>query len=169
MGRKAAEPRCVIAVILHFAYGSNMSRAVMRKRAPLAKAIGVATLANHSFRITADGYASVTPRRGDKVYGVLWRLTPRDLVTLAAWENLAGGLYRAKTLAVRYAGRQSRALVYLARPCPTGRAKIGYMELVIAAALEWRLPQLYIDALRGFLPKQAGGAAPRYGKAFRWK
>jgi hypothetical protein len=147
LGRNAAEPRCVIAVILHFAYGSNMSRAVMRKRAPLAKAIGVATLANHS----------------------LWRLTPRDLVTLAAWENLAGGLYRAKTLAVRYAGRQSRALVYLARPCPTGRAKIGYMELVIAAALEWRLPQLYIDALRGFLPKQAGGAAPRYGKAFRWK
>ena len=60
----------------------------MRKRAPLAKAIGVATLANHSFRITADGYASVTPRRGDKVYGILWRLTPRDRVTLDVWEGM---------------------------------------------------------------------------------
>ena len=141
----------------------------MRKRAPLAKPVGVAALANYSFLITADGYASVAPRRGDKVYGVLWRLTPRDRVTLAAWENIAGGLYRAEILPVRYAGGQSRALIYRARPCPLGRAKIGYMELVIAAALEWRLPQLYIDALRGWLPKRAGGAVPPYGKAFRWK
>ena len=141
----------------------------MRKRAPLAKPVGIATLAHYRFLITADGYASVAPRRGDKVYGALWRLTPRDLVTLAAWENIAGGLYRAKMLPVQHAGRRSRALVYLARPRPLGRAKIGYMELVIAAALEWRLPQLYIDALRGFLPKRASGTRPPYGKAFQWK
>ena len=98
-------------MILHFAYGSNMSRAVMRKRAPLAKPVGIATLAHYRFLITADGYASVAPRRGDTVYGLLWRLTPRDLVTLAAWENIAGGLYRARMLPVRHAGRQSKALV----------------------------------------------------------
>jgi hypothetical protein len=156
-------------VILHFAYGSNMSRAVMRKRAPLAKPVGIATLAHYRFLITADGYASVAPRRGDKVYGALWRLAPRDLVTLAAWENIAGGLYRPKMLFVRHDGRHRKALVYLARPGPLGRAKIGYMELVIAAALEWRLPQIYIDALRGWLPKRASGIRPPYGKAFRWK
>jgi hypothetical protein len=50
-----------------------------------------------------------------------------------------------------------------------GRAKRGYMELLIAAALEWRLPQLYIDALRGFLPKRTSGTLPPYGKAFRWR
>lgn len=141
----------------------------MHKRAPLAKPVGIAMLANYRFRITADGYASVVPRPGDKVYGALWRLTPRDLVTLAAWENIAGGLYQAKMLPVRRAGGQTNALVYLARPCPLGRAKIGYMELVIAAALEWRLPELYIDALRGWLPKRPRGTRPPYGKAFRWK
>jgi gamma-glutamylcyclotransferase (GGCT)/AIG2-like uncharacterized protein YtfP len=156
-------------VILHFAYGANMSRAVMRKRAALAKPVGVAALADYRFLITTDGYATVVPRRGDKVYGALWRLTPRDLVTLAAWENIAGGLYRARLLPVRHAGRQTKALVYVARPRPSGRAKIGYMELVIAAALEWRLPELYIDALRGWLPTRASGARPRYGKAFQWK
>jgi hypothetical protein len=156
-------------VILHFAYGSNMSRAVMRKRAPLAKPVGTAMLANYRFLITADGYASVAPRRGDKVYGGLWRLAPRDLITLAAWENIAGGLYHAQMLPVRHDGGQSKALVYLARPGPLGRAKIGYMELVISAALEWRLPELYIDALRGWLPKRASGARPPYGKAFQWK
>jgi len=169
LGGDAAKPRSAIAVILHFAYGSNMSRAVMRKRAPLARPVGVATLANHGFRITADGYASVAQRRRDNVYGVLWRLTPRDLVTLAAWENVAGGLYRAQRLPVGHAGKKSRALIYIARSCPVGHARIGYMELVIAAALEWQLPELYIDQLRGWLPKRASGAVPPYGKAFRWR
>ena len=154
---------------LHFAYGSNMSRAVMRKHAPFAKPMGVASLTNYRFLITADGYASIAPRRGERVYGVLWRLTPRDLITLAAWENTAGGLYRTATVPVRHAGRQNQALIYLARPCPLGHAKSGYVELLIAAALEWRLPQLYIDALRGFLPKRTSGTLPPYGKAFRWR
>jgi hypothetical protein len=169
LGGDAAQPPSAIIMILHFAYGSNMSRDVMHKRAPQAKPLGVASLAHYCFLITADGYASVAPRSGDKVYGALWRLTPRDLVALAAWENIAGGLYRPKMLPVRHAGRQSKALVYLARPRPLGRAKIGYMELVIAAALEWRLPQLYIDSLQGWLPKRASGNRPPYGKAFQWK
>ena len=37
--------------MLHFAYGSNMSRDVMRKHAPLAQPIGVATLADYRFLI----------------------------------------------------------------------------------------------------------------------
>jgi Gamma-glutamyl cyclotransferase, AIG2-like len=85
--------------MLHFAYGSNMSPAIMRKHAPLAQPIGVATLPDHRFLIMAQGYASVAPLRAKTVYGVLWRLTPRDCVTLAAWENIAGGLYRAAMLA----------------------------------------------------------------------
>ena len=48
-----------------FAYGSNMSRAVMRKHAPNARALGVAAaLRGFRFVITGDGYASVkSPRR----------------------------------------------------------------------------------------------------------
>ncbi len=154
---------------LHFAYGSNMSRAVMRKHAPFAQPLGVATLANYRFLITADGYASIAPRQGEKIYGVLWRLRPRDLITLAAWENTAGGLYRMQMVPVRHVGRRNRALIYLGRPYRSGRAKAGYMELLIAAALEWSLPELYIDMLRGWLPKRTGGIIPPCGKAFRWR
>jgi hypothetical protein len=39
----------------------------------------------------------------------------------------------------------------------------GYMELVIAAALEWHLPKLYIDELKGWLPRH-----PHKRKEFRW-
>ena len=47
--------------MLHFAYGANMHRDVMRRHAPTAQPIGAAALADHRFIITADGYASVAP------------------------------------------------------------------------------------------------------------
>ncbi|HML08815.1 MAG TPA: gamma-glutamylcyclotransferase family protein [Xanthobacteraceae bacterium] len=138
--------------MLHFAYGSNMSRAVMREHAPGARPIGVAELADHRFVITTDGHASIERMPAGAVHGVLWRLTPRDRVSLDAWENVAGGLYRAATLPVHRAGRRHMALVYVSRPLGAGRARAGYMERVIAAAREWKLPEDYVTALQRFLP-----------------
>jgi hypothetical protein len=156
VGRDAAE-RSSHAMTLHFAYGANMSRAIMRKHAPQAEPIGVAELAGHRFVITADGYASVVPALGQSVHGVLWRLTPRDVVGLDAWENVEAGLYRAHTLPVRRAGRRVPALVYVARPAGAGRPRRGYMELVIAAASDWRLAEHYVQALGRLAPAHARG------------
>ena len=72
--------------MLYFAYGSNLSRSGMRQRAPGARAIGVAVLEGHRFVIGRDGWASVEPARGQCVYGVLWKITPRG----GRW--LRGGL-----------------------------------------------------------------------------
>ena len=79
--------------MLHFAYGSNMHRAVMRRHAPAAIPIGTARLSHYRFVITADGYASVEPAMRTRRARRLWRLTPRDRVTLDLWENIASGLY----------------------------------------------------------------------------
>ena len=147
--------------MLHFAYGSNMYRAIMRKHAPSAVPVGVARLANYRFVITADGYASVVPARAQAAHGVLWRLTPRDRVTLDGWENIAGGLYRAETLPVHHDGRRRPALVYLARQRPLGRPKPGYMEIVVAAARQWDLPRDYIACLEQWLPRRSLGAGHR--------
>jgi hypothetical protein len=147
--------------MLHFAYGSNMHRALMRKHAPAATPIGVAQLANYRFFITADGYASVEPVRAQTVYGMLWRLTPRDRVTLDAWENIAGGLYRAETIPVHCKGRYRPALVYVARPRPPGQPKPGYMEIVVTAARQLELPADYIKSLEQWLPKRPLGAGHR--------
>jgi gamma-glutamylcyclotransferase (GGCT)/AIG2-like uncharacterized protein YtfP len=133
---------------LHFAYGANMSRAVMRRHAPGARALGVAELIDHRFVITADGYASVEPAKAETVHGVLWRITPRDRVTLDAWENVEGGLYRAETLSVRAASGRVPALVYFARPGREGRPKPGYIELVVKAAQEWSLPDEHVASLQ---------------------
>lgn len=152
---------------LHFAYGANMSRAVMRKYAPGARPLGPATLPGHRFVITADGYASVEPAAGSTVHGVLWRITPRDRVMLDAWENVAGGLYRVETLGVRRKRCIAPALVYFARESGEGRPKPGYLELVLAAASEWELPLAYVRSLEAFAAKRPVGADVRKIGEFR--
>jgi hypothetical protein len=146
---------------LHFSYGANMSRAIMRRHARDAEPLGVAELAGHRFVITGDGYASVEPARAQTVHGVLWRITPRDRVTLDAWENVSAGLYRAETVPVRHAGELMLALVYFARPRGEGRPKPGYIELVIAAAREWNLPPRHIRALEAWLELRPLGVGNR--------
>ena len=142
---------------LHFAYGANMSRAVMRRHAPDARALGVAALAGYRFVIGADGYASVAPARSHVVHGVLWRIGPRDRTRLDAWENVAGGLYRAAMLPVRFDGRRAPALVYLGR-LGEGRTRPGYMDLVVAAAHEWELPPRYVRSLEQWRVALVGSA-----------
>jgi hypothetical protein len=154
--------------MLHFAYGSNMYRAIMRRHAPSAAPIGVGELADHRFIITADGYASVERAVGQTVHGVLWRITPRDRVTLDGWENVAGKLYRAETMPVRRDGRLHRTLIYIARPRREGRPKAGYMELVVAAARQWNFPAAYIGGLERWLPEGPATAGPRKLADIEW-
>ncbi len=115
LDRDAAE-RCRHAMTLHFAYGANMSRAVMRHYAPGARALGVAELAGHRFVITADGYASVEPARARPCTACCGGSRRATGSCSTPGRMSSGGLYRAETLAVRRDGRRVPALVYLARP-----------------------------------------------------
>lgn len=153
--------------MLYFAYGSNMHRAVMRKHAPEAVPLGVARLKDYRFIITTDGYASVAPHPRGCVHGILWRLSARDRITLDRWENIAAGLYRAEILPVIAAGKQRRALVYVARARPCGVPRPGYMEIVMAAARECGLPADYVTSLQHWLPKQPMAAGHRSLGEFR--
>lgn len=119
--------------------------------------------------ITADGYASVVSARSQTVHGVLWKLTPRDRVTLDLWESVSSGLYRAETLPVKLpAGGRTLSLVYVARPRAAGRPKAGYMELVVAAARAWNLPAPYVASLQHWLSVRPRGAGSRKLKEFGW-
>jgi hypothetical protein len=164
---------------LYFAYGSNMSRAPMRARCPTAREAGTATLADHRLIITSDGYASIVPEPGGIVHGLLWRLAPRDVAALNAYESLDTGLYRIVTLPVRLApvpakwtpvrrrehapnedpgaqrapgARQVPAMVYVGRTRRPGLPRPGYLEAVLAAARELELPDDYVAALARWRP-----------------
>ena len=143
---------------LYFAYGSNMSRALMRRHCPAAKELGTAMLDGHRFVITADGYASIVAAAGETVHGVLWRLAPRDLAALNAYESLDSGLYHRVRLPVRTEGRCVSALVYVTRARAEGRPKAGYLDLVLAAAREQDLPDEYVRSLARWSPTRWRGA-----------
>ena len=148
-------------MILHFAYGSNMSRALMQGRCPQARPLGAASLSGWRFLITSNGFGSIAPRAGAVVHGVLWSLTARDLAAINAYESIDSGLYLRRTLTVRHGRQPVLALVYIARRQGEGRPRPGYMMVVTEAAREWNLPDRHVRSLKRWSPSGWNGA--------RWK
>ncbi len=146
---------------LHFAYGSNMSRALMGRRCPAATALGPARLDGWRFVITRDGYASLVRDSGARVHGVLWRLTPRDLAALDAYEQRA---YLRRVVPVRHGAGRRPALVYLAPERGGGRARPGYQELVVASARDWKLPHEHVVTLERWIPGFRGALTVSTGE-----
>jgi len=140
-------------MVLHFAYGSNMSHALMRRRCNGAAPIGPARLDGWRYLITRDGYASIVPRAGSVVHGALWRLTPRDLAALNSYESLDSGLYRRRMLSVRHGDKRVPALTFVGRSAQPGRPHPRYQEnIVIPAARAWGLPENYLAELARWSP-----------------
>ncbi len=152
---------------LYFAYGSNMCRAPMRARCPSAREVGVATLAGYRVIVTSDGYASVVPDAAGVVHGLVWRLAPRVIAALDAYESLDTGLYRVVTLPVSLGAGKVSAMVYVAGSRAPGLPRPGYLAAVLAAARELDFPAGYVAALARWQPArlrasradQAGDAA----------
>ena len=142
----------------YFAYGSNMSRAAMARRCPSARALGVAVLAGYRFFVGLDGWGSVQASAGDAVHGVLWRLTPRDVAALHAYELLHAGLYEVRHLPVRQGPRLMPAMIYLLRRKNPGQPKPGYVESIAAAARDWKLPDDYIRSVARWSRSRFTGA-----------
>jgi len=143
---------------LYFAYGSNMSRAAMARRCPGARALGPATLEGYGFFVGLDGWGSVKRKAGATVHGVLWKLTPRDIAALHAYELLHQGLYDVRYLPVRVHGKRVRAMTYLLRRRGAGRPKPGYVEMIAAAARAWKLPERYVRSVERWSRSRFTGA-----------
>ena len=143
---------------LYFAYGSNMQRAAMGRRCPGARATGPAVLERYRFFVGTDGWGSVKPSPGDSVHGVLWRLTPRDVAALHAYELLHQGLYDVRHLPVRSGARRVLAMIYLLRRRTPGKPKPGYVEMIAASARAWKLPEDYIRSLERLRTSRWTGA-----------
>ena len=121
-------------------------------------------LDDHRFAIVRPGFATVIPARGGRVHGVLWRLTPRDLTVLDAYENIGSGMYGRDERRVWQDGRSLRAIVYFARDPRPARAKPGYLEdCVLPAARHWGLPQAHVAAIEAWVT--APGARPSWNEA----
>lgn len=61
---------------LYFAYGSNINLGQMKHRCPDASVVGPVTLENYELLFRRGGFATIAPKEGETVHGLLWSLTP---------------------------------------------------------------------------------------------
>lgn len=141
----------------YFAYGSNLDVAAMRSRCMASRPLGLGTLHGFEFFIGASGYASVRPRAGAVVHGLVWALAPRDLPALDRYEAVGSALYRKTWLSIRFRGSVRPMLIYVVRLQQAGAPRPGYMELVLASADIAGLPSAYVRNLRQWLVAPTAG------------
>jgi hypothetical protein len=135
----------------------------MALRCPGAVARGPAWLSGWRY-IIANGYGSIARAPGMRVFGVLWRLTARDLAALNLFESLDSGLYRRAVLTVQAAEGRVRALVCIGRDRGRRRPAPGYQERIVAAAADWSLPSHYVGQLRRLAPAYRGARPAETGE-----
>ena len=95
---------------MYFAYGSNINLDQMAYRCPAAQVVGPVVLEGYEllFRGNAsgNGVATIKPKEGQQVHGLLWRITPGCERSLDLYEGYPH-LYEKESVAVRdNAGRQ---------------------------------------------------------------
>jgi hypothetical protein len=146
---------------LYFAYGSNMDTALMARRCPRSKALGLARLERHRLAVMREGWLTAIRAPHGAVHGVLWDLALADIPPLDRYE---GPLYTKVGQPVVTAGAAKRALVYFGTNAGPGTPRTDYIAIVLAAARGWPLPREAIEALEALARADSGGA-PRRGRA----
>ena len=76
-----------MADTLYFAYGSNINLDQMSYRCPEASVVGPVALENYELLFRRGGFATIAPKEGGKVHGLLWRLTPSCEQSLDRYEG----------------------------------------------------------------------------------
>ena len=101
---------------LYFAYGSNINLDQMQYRCPDATVYGQAVLDNYDLRFCGSGVATVEPKEGACVYGLLWELTDKCEASLDRYEGYPR-LYIKQTLEVRtFDGQRVPVMAYIMNP-----------------------------------------------------
>lgn len=102
-----------------FAYGSNLDDKQMRARCASARVVSVAVLPNHALAFGGfsqrwgGAVASVVRQPGERVEGLLYRITARDLRELDRHEGHPFAYERSLKYVKDEQGRRRRAQVYI--------------------------------------------------------
>jgi hypothetical protein len=149
-------------MVLNFAYGSNLDWCQMRHRCPSAKFICRALLENHILdfprksRKRCGGVADAKGHDGHGVWGVVYEIHPDDVSNLNKCEGYdpnradANNAYNPIPITVLSEGKTGEPLqvtIYKAVPKVPGLPSAAYMELIIAGAAFWQLPEEYVREL----------------------
>lgn len=163
-------------VASYFAYGANMSRAVLARRGVAPLSSEPARLDGWRLRFSHPGllpiepaFANLEPGAGEAVHGVLHRLRAGDLERL---DRLEGAEYLHEEVTVASAAGEVRARAYR-NPHPVDglRPSRRYLTSLLAGAREHGLPAEWVAALEAqpslHVPLVSDAAARLVGVAER--
>ena len=99
---------------LYFAYGSNLDLAQMAQRCPDAEIVGPVRLENYELRFRGSGFATVAPKKGSTVHGLVWKITPNCEQSLDRYEGYPHFYYKTELeLPLAETGKKLTAFVYI--------------------------------------------------------
>ena len=98
---------------LYFAYGSNINLDQMAYRCPDASVVGPVTLENYELLFRRSGFATIAPKEGETVTGLLWSITPGCERSLDRYEGYPR-FYDKRMVTVRDSeGRSLSVMAYI--------------------------------------------------------
>ena len=102
---------------LYFAYGSNINLQQMAVRCPAAQVVEPAVLEGYELLFRGNGssfgVATIAPKEGSQVQGLLWKLTPYCELSLDIYEG-SPRLYEKQAIMLHTkSGKQVQAMVYV--------------------------------------------------------
>ena len=141
----------------YFAYGANMHDSAFRERRAMQPAEWRAgRIRGYRLRFNLDGRpkgkaapANISEDPDLEVWGVLYRITRRDLVRLNASEGIPGWRYKPLDLPAEDAdGNPLRVVAYIAEGNDEdGNPSLRYLTLLREGARKHGLPEQWIDHL----------------------
>ncbi len=144
-------------LFLYFAYGSNMltERLRGRKRCPSARPVGMAVANDYRlyyFKESKDGSgkATLVKCRGERAYGVLFKVSDKECAALDKAEDCGKGYDRIDDFEVFRDAEKINARTYLATKQALDTTLTPYdwyRALVLAGAIQHGLPDSYIETL----------------------
>jgi gamma-glutamylcyclotransferase (GGCT)/AIG2-like uncharacterized protein YtfP len=133
----------------YFAYGSNMAGTQMFQRCPGCRTLGRAQLQGYRWIISTRGFANIIRSENEVVEGVLYAISAADEAALDEHEGVAKGCYYKETLAIRFAGKELEAMVYIDPTVCEAEPKDEYVDRMHAALSEADLPSWYVAKYMG--------------------
>ena len=143
--------------VWYFAFGANMhDSAFLERRGMRPKEWRAGRIKGYRLRFNLEGRprgraapANISPRRDAEVWGVLYRITRRDLVRLDASEGVPGWRYRSIWLAAEDRdGNGLAAVTYIADgKSKDGKPSLRYITLLRDGARMHGLPAIWISYL----------------------
>jgi hypothetical protein len=154
--------------MLYFAHGSNLDRPQMLVRCAGARYVGNARLPGYRLcfprrsAVRASAIASIEPAKGQGVWGALYEVDQAGLDRLDIAEGClpnrdpAANTSRRMTVKVeRPDAGAAEAYVHIASPgANPGLPSVGYMLVLIRAAVSLGMPEEFLKELRAIEPER---------------